>query len=89
MPTRGRSFTLAHAFAPFAILPHFRQPRKDRPLLCSRPRAIVGESRAMTFLRVTLPLAMPGVLAAVLIVFIPTVGDYVTPRLVGGSWRQR
>ena len=39
----------------------------------------------MTFLRVTLPLAMPGVLAAVLIVFIPTVGDYVTPRLVGGS----
>jgi ABC-type Fe3+ transport system permease subunit len=39
----------------------------------------------MTFLRVTLPLAMPGVLAAVLIVSIPTVGDYVTPRLVGGS----
>ena len=35
--------------------------------------------------RVTLPLAMPGVLAAVLIVSIPTVGDYVTPRLVGGS----
>lgn len=39
----------------------------------------------MVFLRVTLPLAMPGVLAAVLIVFIPTIGDYVTPRLVGGS----
>ena len=38
----------------------------------------------MTFVRVTLPLAMPGVVAATLIVFIPTVGDYVTPRLVGG-----
>jgi spermidine/putrescine transport system permease protein len=38
-----------------------------------------------TFLRVTLPLAMPGVVAAVLIVFIPTIGDYVTPRLVGGA----
>ena len=37
-----------------------------------------------TFLRVTLPLAMPGVVAACLIVFIPTIGDYVTPRLVGG-----
>lgn len=76
--------TLAHAFAPFAILPIFVSLEKiDRSLLeASRD---LGESKAMTFLRVTLPLAMPGVLAAVLIVFIPTVGDYVTPRLVGGS----
>ncbi|MDA0923741.1 MAG: ABC transporter permease subunit [Proteobacteria bacterium] len=76
--------TLAHAFAPFAILPIFVTLEKiDRALLeASRD---LGESYAMTFLRVTLPLAMPGVLAAVLIVFIPTVGDYVTPRLVGGS----
>jgi spermidine/putrescine transport system permease protein len=76
--------TLAHAFAPFAILPIFVTLEKiDRSLLeASRD---LGESYAMTFLRVTLPLAMPGVLAAVLIVFIPTVGDYVTPRLVGGS----
>ncbi|WP_439140354.1 ABC transporter permease [Roseicyclus sp.] len=76
--------TLAHAFAPFAILPIFVTLEKiDRSLLeASRD---LGESHARTFLRVTLPLAMPGVLAAVLIVFIPTVGDYVTPRLVGGS----
>ncbi len=76
--------TLAHAFAPFAILPIFVSLEKiDRSLLeASRD---LGESRTMTFLRVTLPLAMPGVLAAVLIVSIPTVGDYVTPRLVGGS----
>ena len=37
-----------------------------------------------TFLRVTLPLSVPGILAASLIVFIPVIGDYVTPRLVGG-----
>lgn len=76
--------TLAHAFAPFAILPIFVTLEKiDRSLLeASRD---LGESYAMTFLRVTLPLAMPGVLAAVLIVFIPTIGDYVTPQLVGGS----
>lgn len=75
--------TLAHAYAPFAILPIFVALEKiDRSLLeASRD---LGESRAMTFLRVTLPLAMPGVVAAVLIVFIPTIGDYVTPRLVGG-----
>jgi spermidine/putrescine transport system permease protein len=76
--------TLAHAFAPFAILPIFVSLEKiDRSLL--EAARDLGESRVMTFLRVTLPLAMPGVLAAVLIVSIPTVGDYVTPRLVGGS----
>jgi len=75
--------TLAHAFAPFAILPIFVSLEKiDRSLLeASRD---LGESRFMTFLRVTLPLSVPGVVAAVLIVFIPTIGDYVTPRLVGG-----
>ena len=44
----------------------------------------LGESPFMTFIRVTLPLAMPGVISAVLIVFIPTIGDYVTPKLMGG-----
>ena len=33
----------------------------------------------------TLPLSVPGVISAMLIVMIPTVGDYVTPRLVGGK----
>lgn len=75
--------TLAHAFAPFAILPIFVSLEKiDRSLI--EASLDLGENRMTTFLRVTLPLALPGVVAAVLIVFIPTVGDYVTPRLVGG-----
>ncbi len=75
--------TLAHAYAPFAILPIFVALEKiDRSLL--EAGQDLGESRFMTFLRVTLPLAMPGVIASVLIVFIPTIGDYVTPQLVGG-----
>jgi spermidine/putrescine transport system permease protein len=45
----------------------------------------LGESKLMTFWRVTLPLSMPGVIAAILIVFIPTIGDYVTPDLIGGG----
>jgi len=75
--------TLAHAFAPFAILPIFVSlERIDRSLLeASRD---LGETNVSTFFRVTLPLAMPGVTAAVLIVFIPTIGDYVTPVQVGG-----
>ena len=75
--------TLAHAFAPFAILPIFvALERIDRSLL--EASQDLGESKVMTFFRVTLPLAMPGVVAAALIVFIPTIGDYVTPDLVGG-----
>ncbi len=75
--------TLAHAFAPFAILPIFVSlERIDRSLI--EAARDLGESRVTAFGRVTLPLAMPGVIAASLIVFIPTVGDYVTPRLVGG-----
>lgn len=75
--------TLAHAYAPFTILPIYVALEKiDRSLLeASRD---LGENAFVTFLRVTLPLAMPGVVAATLIVFIPTVGDYVTPVLVGG-----
>jgi spermidine/putrescine transport system permease protein len=75
--------TLAHAYAPFAILPIFVALEKiDRSLL--EAGRDLGESSLMTFWRVTLPLAMTGVIAAVLIVFIPTIGDYVTPQLVGG-----
>jgi spermidine/putrescine transport system permease protein len=76
--------TLAHAYAPFAILPIFVVLEKiDRSLL--EAGQDLGEGRFRTFLRVTLPLSMPGVIAAVLIVFIPTIGDYVTPNLIGGG----
>lgn len=76
--------TLAHAYAPFAILPIFVSLEKiDRALL--EAGQDLGESRLLTFWRVTLPLSMPGVIAAVLIVFIPTIGDYVTPDLIGGG----
>ena len=74
---------LSHAFAPFAILPIFVALEKiDRSLL--EAARDLGETAATTFLRVTLPLAAPGVVAALLIVFIPTVGDYITPAQVGG-----
>ncbi len=76
--------TLAHAFAPFAILPIFVALEKiDRALL--EAAQDLGESKFMTFIRVTLPLSMPGLVAAVLIVMIPTIGDYVTPELMGGT----
>ncbi len=76
--------TLAHAWAAFAILPIYVSLEKiDRALL--EAAADLGESPLWSFIRVTLPLSMPGVMAAFLLVFIPTVGDYVTPKLVGGN----
>ncbi|WP_083098467.1 ABC transporter permease [Pseudophaeobacter leonis] len=76
--------TLAHAWAPFAILPIFVALEKiDRSLL--EAAEDLGDGPVRRFFRVTLPLAMPGVIAATLIVLIPTVGDFITPRLVGGT----
>lgn len=76
--------TLAHAWAPFAILPIFVALEKiDRSLL--EAATDLGDSPARRFFRVTLPLAMPGIVASTLIVLIPTVGDFITPRLVGGT----
>ena len=75
--------TLAHAWAAFAILPIYVSLEKiDRSLL--EAAADLGEGPVMSFLRVTLPLSMPGVIVSSLLVFIPTTGDYVTPNLVGG-----
>ena len=75
--------TLSHAWAPFAILPIFVALEKiDRSLL--EAATDLGDGPLQRFMSITLPLAFPGIFAAGLIVFIPTVGDYVTPRLVGG-----
>ena len=75
--------TLSHAWAPFAILPIYVALEKiDRSLL--EASEDLGDGPMRKFLNITLPLAIPGIVAATLIVFIPTIGDYVTPRLVGG-----
>ncbi|WP_430539050.1 ABC transporter permease [Ruegeria pomeroyi] len=76
--------TLAHAWAPFAILPIYVSLQKIDPSLLEAATDL-GNSPAQRFFRVTLPLTLPGIIAACLIIFIPTVGDYVTPALVGGS----
>jgi len=74
--------TLVHAWAAFAILPIYLSLSKiDHSLL--EAAADLGESPVRTFLRVTLPLSMPGVIAAAVIQFIPVVADYVTPMMVG------
>ncbi|KZY39205.1 spermidine/putrescine ABC transporter [Roseovarius sp. HI0049] len=75
--------TLAHAWAAFAILPIYVSLEKiDRSLL--EAATDLGDGPAMRFFRITLPLSLPGVIAASLLIFIPTTGDYITPALLGG-----
>jgi spermidine/putrescine transport system permease protein len=75
--------TLAHAWAAFAILPIYVSLEKiDRSLL--EAATDLGDGPVKRFIGVTLPLSLPGVIAASLMIFIPTIGDFVTPALVGG-----
>jgi spermidine/putrescine transport system permease protein len=75
---------LAYIWVPFVALPVFVSlDNLDRSLL--EAAADLGASRFRTFLRVTLPLSLSGVFAAFLFVFIPTIGEFVTPLLVGGT----
>jgi spermidine/putrescine transport system permease protein len=75
---------LGYVWLPFVALPIFvTLETLDFRLL--EAASDLYASRLQAFLRVTLPLSLPGVVAAFLFVFIPTVGEFVTPSLVGGQ----
>jgi spermidine/putrescine transport system permease protein len=74
---------LVYVWIPFVMLPIYSAlQRINRSLL--EAAADLGCAPWETFLRVTLPLSLPGVAAGFFFVFIPTLGEWVTPTLVGG-----
>ena len=76
--------TLVYVWIPFVALPILAAlQRIDLSLF--EAAADLGATPFRRFWRVTFPLSLPGVFAAFFMVFIPTVGEYVTPLLVGGS----
>ena len=76
--------TLIYVWIPFATLPILAALQRIDPVLFEAA-ADLGARPLRQFTRITLPLSLPGVFAAFFMVFIPTVGEYVTPLLVGGS----
>jgi spermidine/putrescine transport system permease protein len=75
---------LIYVWVPFVALPIFVSlDNLDRSLL--EAASDLGAGRWRTFVRVTLPLSLPGVSAAFVFVFVPTIGEFVTPLLVGGT----
>jgi len=74
---------LVYAYLPFMVLPLYaRLERLDPTLL--EAAADLGAKPWRAFLQVTLPLSLPGVLAGGLLVFIPVMGEFVIPELMGG-----
>jgi spermidine/putrescine transport system permease protein len=75
---------MTYGFLPFAILPLFVSIDRLDQNLVQAARDLYASGRG-AFLHVTLPLTMPGVIAASLLTFIPAIGDYVTPDILGGA----
>ncbi len=75
---------IVYSYLPFMVLPIYAAlARQDQSLL--EAAADLGATPAAAFWRVTLPLSLPGVVAGCLLVFIPAVGEFVIPDLLGGA----
>ncbi len=74
---------IVYTYLPFMILPLYANLVKlDGALL--EASSDLGASPASTFLRITLPLSLPGMIAGCMLVFIPAIGEFVIPALLGG-----
>ncbi len=74
---------LTYGFLPFMILPLYASiERMDKALV--EASYDLGHGKASTLFRVIIPTVSPGLVAGILLVFIPAVGDFVTPALLGG-----
>jgi putrescine transport system permease protein len=75
---------IVYSYLPFMILPLYANLEKHDPILLEAA-ADLGAPPWKAFLRVTWPQAMPGVIAGAMLVFIPAVGEYVIPTLLGSA----
>jgi spermidine/putrescine transport system permease protein len=77
-------FGLVYVYMPFMVLPLYATiERLDKSYL--EASLDLGGSQFQTFLRVTVPLTMPGIISGVILVFIPCLGSFLTPDLLGGA----
>ncbi len=75
---------IVYSYLPFMVLPIYAVlERLDWTLLDAA--SDLGARPARAFFRVTLPLSMPGIVAGLLLVFIPALGEFIIPDLLGGS----
>jgi putrescine transport system permease protein len=75
---------IVYCYLPFMVLPIYAVLEKQDPLLLEAA-ADLGASPASAFWRITVPLALPGIIAGGALVFIPAMGEFIIPDLLGGS----
>ncbi len=75
---------MVHYMVPFAVLPMLASMREIDPRLLAAARGL-GATRGQVFRQVFLPLSLPGVIAAAVLVFIFSLGFYITPAILGGG----
>ncbi|MGG5822205.1 ABC transporter permease [Falsiroseomonas sp. HW251] len=75
---------MVHYMVPYAVLPMLASMREIDPRLLAAARGL-GASRLTVFARVFLPLSRPGLIAAAVLVFIFSLGFYITPAILGGG----
>ena len=75
---------LVYGYLPFAVLPMYASIEKFDHTLMEAAEDL-GASPIRAFLRVMLPLTLPGVIAALVLVFVPVVGAFITPDIMGGG----
>lgn len=80
----GTIIATIHILLPFMVLPLYATMQKIPPEL-TMAGASLGGSPLHVFLRVFLPLSLPGVVAGMVLVFVLTLGFYITPELLGGG----
>lgn len=78
------TLALVHIYMPFMVLPIYAVLEKFDGRLLEAARDM-GASRWRAFLTITLPLSLPGIVAGSIFVFVPALGAYVTPELLGGT----
>ena len=78
---------MVYEFLPFMILPIYTSLEKIEPNLYEAAADLYANA-FRTFWRVTVPLSMPGVIAGAMLVFIPAIGEFVIPSLLGGPGTQ-
>jgi putative spermidine/putrescine transport system permease protein len=81
--TLGVIVGMSHILLPFMVLPIYSVMRRIDPEF-GRAAANLGASPVRAFVRVFMPLSLPGVLAGALLVFVLALGFYITPALLGG-----
>ena len=81
---KGLMIGMIYGYLPFMVLPIYTSLEKLNPLLLEVSMDL-GAKPFETLRRVTIPLTLPGIVAGIVLVFVPAIGEFVIPNILGGA----